>query len=520
MTFDMFESAALDTVSFDLSGKLSSLRTGFESSLESNYDAYMEIPESVDGNIKRWLGMDTSDMAVDMAALRTTAFDIIKQMYNGTDLSNGKRSLGLREINERVRANSNSPYYDTIVKQQSGFTAEIIGTAKENLQAIRDGSGITTYRADDLPDLFPRNDQYVDKVRINNATGEIIDRIQVKFVGKNADECLAKLTSHDFDKYYNDGIVNKMEIPSDYYDGIKERIPQKISKLEEALKRVNEKGNTEVAKDIEKQIDRFQKIDDTLERSLVSSDEATQATLHPRRYVAKLFAPDAFAESHKAGMESAAIAVTITAAVSTVDNVSKVIDGEITAKEAFVDVAKDTGTAGGLAYGTAFVSTAVAQTMSSSGHELIKSLGGSGVPAAVISFGVQSFDSVVDYANGVIDGRQLAYDLGENAAQVGGGIAGAALTGAAVGSVVPGAGTAVGFAAGMVGGMVGCAVASEAYVSAVEFGAENAGALADKAKEMADRTVDIAKEVIPDKVDNIVASINNYAIVNHLPFSV
>ena len=91
--------------------------------------------------------------------------------------------------------------------------------------------------------------------------------------------------------------------------------------------------------------------------------------------------------------------------------------------------------------------------------------------------------------------QELAYDLGENAAQIGGGIAGAALAGAAVGSVVPGAGTVVGFGAGLVGGMVGCAVASEAYASAVEFGAENVDALADKAQEMANKTVDIAKKL-------------------------
>lgn len=219
-------------------------------------------------------------------------------------------------------------------------------------------------------------------------------------------------------------------------------------------------------------------------------------------------------------MLTVTIAASITAAVSTVDNVSKYMDGEITAQEAFIDIAKDTGAAGGIAYGTAFVSTAVSQAMSDSSQQLIKSLGKSGVPAAVISFGVQSYDSVIDYAEGTIDGKQLAYDLGESAVQVGGGIAGSALAGAAMGSVVPGAGTVVGFGVGMVGGMVGCAVASEAYASAVEFGGEHVDVLADKTQEMANRTVDLAREVVPDKVGNIVASLNEYATVNNLPFRV
>ena len=59
---------------------------------------------------------------------------------------------------------------------------------------------------------------------------------------------------------------------------------------------------------------------------------------------------------------------------------------------------------------------------------------------------------------------------------------------------------------------------SEAYVSAVEFGSEHAGVLADKAQEMANHTVDLAKDIVPDKVGNIVASLNDYAITNNLPF--
>ena len=514
MTFDMFEAGGLDTVKFDLQGKMTALRSGFESSLESKYDAFMKMPDSVDGNAAHWLGIDTADAAADLAALRTEVMSSAQQMYNGITYEDGFKTLGLKDIGDwKV----NKDYKAQNIKQHSGYAAEVIGTTKENLIAEKNGTGVKTYRADDRPDLFQKNDQYVDKIRVDSKGN--MERVQVKFVGKNASECLSKLASKDFDKYFNHGKVDKMEIPKDYYDGMKSLIPDKISDLEKQLQRVQENGNTEAAQKIEAQIDRYNKIDQMIEQSTVSSDEAIEAVKHPKRYTQKLFAKDTFAESHKAGLESAAVAVTITAAVSTVDNVGKVMDGEITPQEAFIDVAKDTGVAGGVAYGTVFVSTAVSQTMSASSHQLIQSLGHSGVPAAVISFGVQSYDSVIDYATGEITGKELAYDLGENAAQVGGGIAGAALAGAAVGSIVPGAGTAVGFGVGLVGGMVGCAVASEAYASAVEFGAEHVDELADKAQEMANKTVDLAKEVVPDQVGNIVASINNFAAVNNLPFS-
>ena len=515
MTFDMFEAASMETAGLDLKARMASLREGFKSSLKPEYNAYMDMPESIDGNISRWLEVDAIDRAAEIAALRPAVIDTVKQMYKGIDFDD-YHTLGLEKINTWKRSNE---YFNINLKQQSGFAAEVIGTAKENLAAKLKGSDITTYRADDRPDLFPRNDQYVDKIRVNSA-GEIVERVQVKFVGDNADKCLKKLMREKFDKYYYDGKVDKMEVPKDFYDGIKNKIPGELENLEKKLQKVKELGKEDVAQKIEKKIDRLNKIDQMLEKSTVTSQEAWDGVIHPKRCVARLFATDTFAEGNKAGLESAAIAATITVAVSTVDNVSKYIDGEITAQEAFLDVAKDTGAAGGIAYGTAFVSTAVAQTMSSSSQQLIQSLGKSGVPGAVISFGVQSFDSVADYASGVIDEKQLVYDLGESAVQVGGSIAGSAAAGAALGSVVPGAGTAVGFGVGLVGGMVGCAIASEAYASAVQFGSENTGVLADKAQQMATRTVDIAKEVVPDKVENIVASLNDYASINNLPFRV
>jgi len=514
MTFETFEAQALDSQALNIAERIDFLRRSFQSSIKPEHGAFSAAPDSIDNNIRNWIELDTTDTAIEVGAIRSSFFDTAKEMYDGRLLENGKTGLGLKQIHDwKV----NPDYYKQNMKQHSGYAAEVIGTAKENLKAKLEGSELTTCRADDRPDLYKRNDQYVDKVRVNSA-GEVVERVQVKFVGKNAAECLSKLASKKYDKYFSDGLVDKMEVPKDYYDGMKKLIPDKIKKLENQLERVRENGNAEAVKDIETQIDRYKKIDEMLEKSTVSSDEAMEATKHPKRYTAKLFAENAFAKAHKAGMESAAFAATITAAVSTVDNVSKVMEGEITAQEAFVDVAKDTGAAGGLAYGTAFVSTAVAQTMSESSHQLLKSLGGSNVPAAVISFGVQSFDSVTDYATGVIDGQQLAYDLGENAVQISGSIAGAALAGAALGSVVPGAGTVAGFAVGMVGGMVGCAVASEAYVTAVEFGAEHADALADKAKEMANKTVDIAREAVPDKVGSIVSSINDFASSCKLPF--
>lgn len=559
MKLDSFEATSLNRVSFELSEKMSALRSGFENRIDSRFDLNLNLPKHISDNISNWLGIDKADRSLiftrppypdgaigpsnrdvqiiidnhphpsglivpkdidkhhDLSIIpdlsQHTVMDTVKNMYHGIVLDNGKTTRGLLEIhNWKI----NPDYYVQNLKQHAGYAAEVISTTKENLKAKLDASGLTTYRADDRPDLFPPNDQYVDKIRVDN-NDNIIEKIQVKFVGKDGKDCLSKFLSKKYDKYFNDGIVDKMEVPKDYYDQMKKLIPEKLQDLEEQLQHVKEEGKTEVAKGIEAKIDRFKKIDQMLEKSMVSSEEAIEAVKHPKRYMTKLFAENAFANSYKAGKESAVLAAAITTTVSTVDNFSKVMDGEMTVQEAFVDVTKDVGTAGGLAFGTTFVSTTVVHTMASSGHQLIRSLGNTGVPAAVISFGVESFDSINDFASGIIDGKELACDLGENAVQIGGSIAGSALAGAAVGSVVPGAGTVVGFGAGLVGGMIGCAVASEAYTSALEVGAEHIDELANKAQEMADRTVEIAAKIVPDHVGDVVSSIKDFAKVNNLP---
>jgi hypothetical protein len=197
-----------------------------------------------------------------------------------------------------------------------------------------------------------------------------------------------------------------------------------------------------------------------------------------------------FGVAHEAGVKSGLAAAGLTAAISTVDNIRGVMNGELSPQEAFVDVAKDTGTAGAIGYGVAFVSTKIASTMAASGHSLIQTLGRANVPATIIAFGIDSCDSVIDYAQGEISGEKLAIDLGESATGVLGSMAGAAIAGAALGSVVPGAGTAAGFAVGLVGGMVGYVVATEAYATAIEVATGGIDVLADKAEAVVNVAVD------------------------------
>ncbi len=230
---------------------------------------------------------------------------------------------------------------------------------------------------------------------------------------------------------------------------------------------------------------------------------------------------------HEAGMEQAAMAASITCAISTVDNVSACLDGEITADEAAMNIGKDTLAAGAIGYGAGFVTHAVASSMAGSSNALISSLGNSCVPAAAVSFGISSYDSVMVYAQGEIGVDELAYDLGEIAVGVAGSLGGAALAGAAVGSVVPGAGTVVGAGVGLVGGMVGYAVTTAAYETAVEQAGEAIEAHSDEIKQLSDKAESIAKETInkasalgETAANDVRNAINDFNIKNSLPFKV
>lgn len=508
-TIDTVEANALEASKIELAEKRKNLHQGIESKLIPKDGVYQNINSDVNGNVARWLGIEAAD-GIETRRI----FDAVKQMLNGVG-DDGHKTLGLKEISKWER---NPKYEYQNLKQHAGYSAEVISTTKENLLSQRDGLKIKTFRADDRPDLFSKNDQYVDKIRVNQ-NGEIIERIQMKFVGKDGASCLSKLASKNYDKYFNDGKVDKIEIPKNHYDDIKKNnlIEAKIESLEKQLGRVQADGNTEAAKSIQNRIDRFHKIDQMLERSTVSSKEAEYATKHPERYSAKLFAKDLIAAGNEVGVKSGLFASGISFTVSVVDNVSSFIDGKISAEKMVTEIAKDTGTAGALGYGTAFVSTAVSQAFSQSSSALIQRVGGSCLPAAVVSFAVDSYDSISDFAQGEIAVPELAHDLGESAASVAGSFAGGAAIGAAVGTFAGPVGNIIG---GIAGGVVGCAVATEVYETAVQVGTEGAQVLADKAEEFANAAVDLVRDNIPDKLNDVKAAFNDFTKNCNLPFSV
>lgn len=522
MIIDGIESQGLQVGQFDLAERLRGLNREIKTTMKPIDGCYQRIDSSVDIRISKMLGIDNVS-AVE--SLHSTIMDATKDMLQGIERG-GYKTMGLEDL-KKWKLDPASEFYDINLKQQSGFAAEIISTYKENLAAKARGLDLATYRTDDLPILFPqkkfklnngkewtpkRNDQFVDKVRLNKA-GEVVERIQTKFVGDNGKEWLEKMTSKKFEKYLDGDIVDKLECPKDYYNDIKAEIPKKMSKLEQQLERVKADGKpSEVVEGIQHKIDKLNKIDEMVEQSNTTRNEAKFARLHPRTAAAKAFIPEVAKLSNKEGFASAGLTFT----VSTVDNISAYMDNEITAEEMVKDILKETAAAGALGYGTTFISTATAQAMSKSSSAFIQRVGGSCLPAATVSFAVESYDSISEFAQGKIDGAELAFDLGDNAAGISGGIAGAKV-GATVGTLAGPAGTVAGT---LVGGIVGCVVASEAYATAVEAGAEGAELLADKAGAFAQNTIDTVKDVIPEKVSDVADAFQDFISSNKLPIQI
>lgn len=508
MIFDTVEAKGLNIEKEDISNHLRTLHKGFSTTTDSKDGCYQRLDPTLDDNLARLLGIENTS---SLKILHPTLMDSTKEMLYGVE-RNGFKTMGLDELG-KWKLDPHSEYYYQNLRQQSGYAAEIISTYKENLLSKVNGLDLTTYRADDLPELYQRNDQYVDKVRVN-ANGKIIERIQTKFVGKNGNEWLAKMMSPKFEKYLDGQQVDKLECPKNYYDDVKTAILGKKSSYEKQLARMICEGKTDVAKEIQYKIDKLNKIDKMVEKSTVTSGEAMAARLNGKVYATKVFSTELTKMSNAEGLKGGAMAAGITIMVSAVENISAYVEGEISIEEMMTDIAEKTAAAGVLGYGTEFISTAVAQTMRTSSSQLIRTVGGSCLPAAVISFAVESYDSISDFAQGDITGEELTYDLGENASVIAGGIAGAKI-GATIGTVVGPAGTVIG---GIVGGTVGCVVASEAYKTAIQIGAEGAEILAEKAKQFASSTIDTVSEYIPEQLDNVKNAFSDFVSSVDLPF--
>lgn len=219
---------------------------------------------------------------------------------------------------------------------------------------------------------------------------------------------------------------------------------------------------------------------------------------------------------HRTGLDQGLEAAKITFVMTTVEGAIQLYEGKMTPDEFATTLAQQVGNAGIDGYAIGFISKGVAIGLDATSSEMLQTIAGSNAPAAIASFLVTSKSDFIRFAEGSIDGTELAYNLGNNSIGVAGTMLGAEY-GAAVGTMImPGAGTVVG---GLAGGVVGYTLSTGAYKTAMEYGSKGAELFSAKAKEIGKATIEYAEENIPEKAAGVKEAINNFAVQNNLPFS-
>ena len=145
------------------------------------------------------------------------------------------------------------------------------------------------------------------------------------------------------------------------------------------------------------------------------------------------------------GWQGAKSAGTMTAAISSINNIAAVIKGEIPPEEALKNVAKDTGKSAVTAFGVTGSTAVVARTLSGASSPFVKSLVKSNVPGQVVSAVMATGGTLMKFCKGEIDTKKCIKELGQTgistvttgyAMAVGQAVIPIPVIGAAVGAVV------------------------------------------------------------------------------------
>ena len=363
--------------------------------------------------------------------------------YSGTDYENGMQlKRGLKDI---AKAKVNPDYADANLKQQAGFAAEAKYTARQNAEHIIKGDGTRVINTDIKGS--GEYDQLFDHI-IKDKNGITISHEQMKFVGKNPEECLHKLASEKFQKYFDADAT--ITVPSDYYNEIKVEADKTIGSLQKQLDYAEKNGNAQLAKTLKEKIKKYEKIKNSVKDSGVTNKDAMDARLNPVISTAK----DSLKIAHRAGLEQVKYGAAIGGSLSLIQNSVAVIKGEKDVAQAGIDVAKDTGTAAATSYITTFSGSLIKGTMQNSKYEGIRALSTTNFGSSVVNGIIDCGMTMTKFATGKITGIECIEQMGET------GVANLSATmfAAAGQLLIP-----IPVLGGMIGSMVGYALGSFYY---------------------------------------------------------
>lgn len=327
--------------------------------------------------------------------------------YTGIDYETGTRlNRGHKDV---AKYKVNPEYKEQNIKQQSGYSAEIAKTSRDNAEHIINKSDKRTMRTDDHPN-FGTNDTVYDHVE--TIGGQVIpgSGSQMKFVN-NPNSLVDKIArgegggKNDLSRYLD----AKLDLPSDQVEAVKEYCKNEVVRLREQANVLEKQGKPDLAAKKRTQADNYNKVGKNVRDSGITAEEAIFYREHPKLATARDMAKTA----HRGGSEAAIYGAAIGGAISTAKNVVALIQGDKELQEVLYDTAVDTGKSALVGYGTGVAGSLVKSGMQQSGSGAIRQLSHTSLPALVVSATLELGASIKRYAKGEIDGLQFMEEIGE-----------------------------------------------------------------------------------------------------------
>lgn len=298
----------------------------------------------------------------------------------GTNIKKSLLSISKSKINPEWRDNN--------IKQQAGFSAEVLDTAKRNANAVKNNETVRYSRIDDLPN-HATNETAYDVTAIDVTTGqEVADSAaQMKFIKSSPKELVNILTSEKFGEKYPHGTFR---VAIDDYPKVMEELTAKEQNLSLQIDKEKQNRNIDSIQKKTANLEWTQKVHNNLQKSTVSREEAIFARKHPQLIAVK----ETLKLGHEAGIQYGIMVAYITCAFSVADNMKKISNDEIAPRKAIVNIAKDSSKAFLKGYIIGQTNTLLASVMSNSSNHLLQVLGKANAPACTISMAINVFAAI------------------------------------------------------------------------------------------------------------------------------
>lgn len=370
--------------------------------------------------------------------------------YRGVDQQTGRRfSKGLKDI---AKHKVNPQYADQNIKQQAGFSAEVLVTADENAEAVINGGAPGAWRADDLPEIYGKNHTVVDRVRIDGS------EVQTKFVknpkgllcdvarepGHRYQEVIIEVPSEQFhgnpelvkqyeakaakarseaerlrqlgtdegnrDAKLQENLAKKLQKQADSHKPLAERCRLEAEELRRQADAIEKNGNLDLAQEKREQAQRLEeRSNGKIADAGITTEEAIEARKHAKWTTFKRLSYT----SHRAGMEGAKFGSLIGGSISVLTNGWQVFKGNKEWDAALRDTALTTGKAAVAGYATGYVGSFGQGLMAQSSKEWIRGLSKANPIPAAINLAVQCSGSVKRLVRGEIDEAQFLEEIGQ-----------------------------------------------------------------------------------------------------------